>query len=66
MQKNILREALLRQALPARAGIGGENHQTPNPPFWAASLKVWANAHTFPVHALCATCSLETARKGGG
>jgi hypothetical protein len=38
---------LTRLALPARAGIGGKNHQTPNPPLGAASLKVWANARTF-------------------
>jgi len=27
-----LEVAAERQALPARAGIGGQNHQTPNPP----------------------------------
>jgi hypothetical protein len=43
-----------QQALPARAGFGGQNHQTPNPPLGPESPKVWANARTCPVHAVLA------------
>jgi len=51
---NILQGTAQRLALPARAGFGGENHQTPNPLFGAASSKVWTTARTCPVHAVLA------------
>jgi hypothetical protein len=41
-----------RQALPARAGLGGKNHQTPDPPLGAASLKVRRDARTCQLHAV--------------
>jgi hypothetical protein len=47
-------KATQRQALPARAGFGGESCQTPNPPFGAASLQVRAKPRTCPVHAVLA------------
>ena len=46
--------AAQRLALPARAGLGGQSHQMPNPPLGAASLKVRRNARTCPVHAVLA------------
>jgi hypothetical protein len=46
--------AAQRQALPARAGLGGQSHETPNPPLGPPSLQVWANARTCPVHAVLA------------
>jgi len=47
-----------QQALPATAEIGGETHQTPNPSFRAASLKVHRNARSCPMHAVLAVLSL--------
>jgi len=40
-----------RQALPARAGFGGKNHQTPNPPLGLNPESV-GNARTCSVHAM--------------
>jgi len=47
--------AAQRLALPASAGLGGESHQPPNPPFGAADPKVRATARTCPVHAVLGT-----------
>jgi len=49
-----MQRAAQRQALPARAGIGEQNRQTPNPPFGARVPKVRAAARTCPVHAVLA------------
>jgi hypothetical protein len=53
----MLKDSNQRQALPARAGFGGQSYQTPNPPFGAASLKVRPTARTCPVHAVLACLS---------
>jgi hypothetical protein len=42
----------LTTGVTGKCGMWLENHLMPNPPFGAASLKVWANARTCPVHAL--------------
>ena len=42
--------AAQRQALPARAGFGGQNHQTPNPPLGPESRKCGQRPHLSGAH----------------
>lgn len=50
---------LERLALPARAGFAEQGQQTLNPPLGFTSTKVWANARTYPVHAVLGACDLS-------
>jgi hypothetical protein len=52
--KKVFEKGLFRQfqrlALPASAGIGGKNHQTPNPPLGPLTRKCGQSPALVPVH----------------
>jgi hypothetical protein len=46
---------LLPTGVIGKGGLGGKNHQMPNPPLGADSPKMWRKASTYPMHAVLGT-----------